>query len=71
MKLRQFQCYRIIDNKTLTHFSLLYLFIGIAICICLMDIQDKRRELLFILIARAVEGLIYKYINSLHASFIL
>ena len=70
LKSRQFHKPRIIGSKTLAYLSLLYLFIGIAICICQLDVQIKGRGLLFISGFRAVESLNIRYINSLHASFI-
>lgn len=70
MKLRQFQVGWIIGSKTLTYLSLLYLFIDITICYVIWMYKIKGRELLFISTYWAVEGLICRYINSPHASFI-
>ena len=55
-----FYIHGIIGSKTLTYLSLLYLFIGIVVGICqLWMYKIKGRELLFIFMNRAVEGLHY------------
>ena len=60
MKLRHFHRDWIIDNKTLTYLSLLYLFVCHHTSIC----KIKGVGTLFISIPRAVEGLIYRYIQQ-------